>query len=185
VIEIRFHGRGGQGAVTGSETLAHAFFLESKFVQAFPAFGVERRGAPVMAFCRVDERPIRTRNQIYTPDHVIILDSSLLDAVNVTEGLKPDGTILINGKRSPEQYRKNLPSQFRLFIVDAGAIALEHGLGSPANPIVNTAILGAFAKATAIVKLESVLRAIEETVFIKPEQNMASAKDAYHKVIET
>jgi len=84
MIEIRFHGRGGQGAVMGSDVLAHAFFIEDKYVQAFPAFGVERRGAPVMAFCRVDDKHINLRNQIYKPDHVIVLDSSLLETVGVT-----------------------------------------------------------------------------------------------------
>ena len=88
MIEIRFHDRGGQGAVIGSEVLAHAFFLEGKYVQAFPAFGVERRGAPVTAFCRIDEHPILLRNQIYTPDHVVVLDTALLTTAGVTRGLK-------------------------------------------------------------------------------------------------
>ena len=92
MYEIRFHGRGGQGAVIGSEVLAHAFFLEDKFVQAFPAFGVERRGAPVAAFCRVSDQPIYHRNQIYTPDHVIVLDESLLRIGIVDRGIKAKGT---------------------------------------------------------------------------------------------
>ena len=101
--EIRFHGRGGQGAVIGSEVLAHAFFLENRYVQAFPSFGVERRGAPVMAFCRIDEQPIHLRNQIYTPDHVVVLDASLLQNAAVTQGLKAGGTVVTcSWKKPPE-----------------------------------------------------------------------------------
>lgn len=184
MIEIRFHGRGGQGAVTGSETLAHAFFIEGKFVQAFPAFGVERRGAPVMAFLRVDDKPINLRNQIYTPDHVVVLDSSLLESINVTDGLKEGGTVLINGKKPPEYYRKKVSSRFRLFLVDAGGIAVEHGLGSPSNPIVNTAILGAFSKATGLVKIESVLKAIDETVSVMKAENVDAGRSAYERVFK-
>lgn len=86
--EIRFHGRGGQGAVIGSEVLAYACFIEDKYVQAFPAFGVERRGAPVTAFCRINDRPFLLRNQIYKPDHIVFLDASMLETVPVTQGLK-------------------------------------------------------------------------------------------------
>ena len=96
MVEVRFHGRGGQGAVVASEILATALFHEDKAVQAFPAFGVERRGAPVAAFLRCDDTPIRLRCQIYQPDQVIVLDPTLLSAVDVTAGLKNDGSILIN-----------------------------------------------------------------------------------------
>ena len=160
--EIRFHGRGGQGAVVGSEVLAQAFFLEGKYVQAFPAFGVERRGAPVTAFCRMDDQPILLRNQIYQPDHVVILDSSMLETVPVTSGLKPGGAVVINGRREPSRYAEIIGPEFTVWAVDASGIALENRLGSGANPIVNTAILGAFAQATGLVGLESAVeRAIE------------------------
>jgi 2-oxoisovalerate ferredoxin oxidoreductase gamma subunit len=181
--EIRFHGRGGQGAVIGSEVLAHAFFVEGAYVQAFPAFGVERRGAPVLAFCRVDRTPIHLRSQIYEPDHVIVLDSSLLESVNVTKGLKEGGTVLINGKRSLPHYRDLVGGQHRASVVDAGSIAVKHGLGSAANPIVNTAILGAFSKVTGLVGIEAVVQAIEEYVPVKRRENREAARDAYEQVI--
>jgi 2-oxoacid:acceptor oxidoreductase gamma subunit (pyruvate/2-ketoisovalerate family) len=180
--EIRFHGRGGQGAVIGSEVLAHAFFIENKYVQAFPAFGVERRGAPVLAFCRVDDTHINLRNQIYTPDDVVVLDESLLQIVGVTQGLKKGGTIVLNGRKSVGHYRKIIGDDYRLYVVDASNVAAENRLGSPANPIVNTAILGAFSKATGLVDIESVTRAIEEYIPVKKANNQKAARDAYERV---
>jgi 2-oxoacid:acceptor oxidoreductase gamma subunit (pyruvate/2-ketoisovalerate family) len=182
--EIRFHGRGGQGSVIGSEVLAHAFFHEGCYVQAFPAFGVERRGAPVTAFCRIDDRPIHLRNQIYRPDHVVVLDASMIGAVNVTEGLKPGGTVLINTARAAGHYGRILGQGYRIFIVDASAIAVAHHLGSASNPIVNTAILGAFAKATGLVGIEAVAKAIGEHVPVNREQNRQAARAAYEQVVQ-
>jgi len=182
--EIRFHGRGGQGAVIGSEVLAQAFFLESRYVQAFPAFGVERRGAPVTAYCRVDDKPIHLRNQIYEPDHVVVLDASLLEGVDVTQGLKRGGTVLINGQQGTGHYRDLVDAAFRVWVVDAGAVAVEYRLGSPANPIVNTAILGALAKATGLVRIESIEKAIETSVPIKKESNRKAARAAYERVVQ-
>jgi len=181
--EIRFHGRGGQGAVIGSEVLAHAFFIEEKYVQAFPAFGVERRGAPVAAFCRIDSKPINLRNQIYRPDHIVVLDANLLETIGVTEGLKENGSIVINGKRDPSYYKDLLGDDYRIYIVDAASIAVDHRLGSPSNPIVNTAILGAFSRATALVSIDSVIQAIEEYVPVKTENNMRAARAAYERVL--
>ncbi len=181
--EIRFHGRGGQGSVIGSEVLAHAFFNEGKYIQAFPAFGVERRGAPVTAFCRVDDKPIYLRNQIYQPDQIVILDPSMIETVNVTEGLKPRGMILINSPRSPEHYLAKFGNTYRLFVVDAAAIAVSHRLGSASNPIVNTAILGAFAKASQSVGIEAVEQAIEEHVPVKKAANQKAARSAYEQVV--
>lgn len=179
--EIRFHGRGGQGAVIGSEILAHAFFIEGKHVQAFPAFGVERRGAPVMAFCRIDDKEIHLRNQIYTPDHVVVLDASMMETVNVTQGLKKNGSVIINSKRSPEHFRKMIGPGFKLFVVDASSVAAEQRLGSPSNPIVNTAILGAFAKATGLIKIESVEKAIGDHVPIKKNENQKAARIVFER----
>jgi 2-oxoacid:acceptor oxidoreductase gamma subunit (pyruvate/2-ketoisovalerate family) len=181
--EIRFHGRGGQGAVIGSEVLAYAFFEEGKFVQAFPAFGVERRGAPVTAFCRVDDRPIHLRNQIYEPDHIVVLDSSMVETVDVTNGLKPGGTIVINGRRGPDHFVGIFGGDYRVFVVDASGVAAEHHLGSTANPIVNTAILGAFARATGLVNIESVEKAIGDNVPYKQAENQAAARAAYERVV--
>ena len=109
MIEIRIHGRGGQGAVIASEVLASAFFKEGKFVQAFPAFGVERRGAPVAAFTRVDDQPIRIRHFIYEPDHIIILDPTLIESTQVDSGLKENGWIIINTDRPPKDFRALFP----------------------------------------------------------------------------
>jgi 2-oxoacid:acceptor oxidoreductase gamma subunit (pyruvate/2-ketoisovalerate family) len=181
MIEIRFHGRGGQGAVIASKALAIAFFHEGKHVQAFPSFGVERRGAPVTAFTRVDDHPIRLRNFIYTPDHIIILDATLIASANVTEGLKKNGWILINTDAAPSKFR-NL-SKFRVATVDADSIAVEYKLGTPTSPIVNTAILGAFSKIAGIVSLDSVLEGIRDTVPSNKAGNASAAKEASLRVL--
>ena len=180
MIEIRTHGRGGQGAVIASEILADAFFHEGKFVQAFPAFGVERRGAPVTAFTRVSDGEIRERCQIYEPDHLIVLDRVLLSTVNVTDGLKNGGWIIINTNMEIEDER--LISSYRVATVDAVTIALKHRLGSRAAPIVNTAIIGAFAGATKLVSLEAVKKAIDMQVPVKKRENMRAAEEAYRSV---
>jgi len=175
--ELRIHGRGGQGAVVASKLLAVALFHEDKWVQSFPAFGVERRGAPVTAFLRVDRVPIRLRCEIMAPDDLIILDPTLVDATDVAAGLKTGGMILINTGRPPEAY-PGLQERFRVVTVDAGAVATRHGLGSRTQPIVNTAILGAFAAASGLVSLESVCWAIREEVPYHPEANEAAAREA-------
>ncbi|GAB4255023.1 2-oxoacid:acceptor oxidoreductase family protein [Deferrisoma sp.] len=180
MIEIRFHGRGGQGAVVASNILAAACFLEGKYVQAFPAFGVERRGAPVEAYIRVDAQKIHLRTNVYTPDHVVVLDPTLIEVVDVTRGLKPGGTLLLNTERPPGAYPKFAP--FRVATVDASRIALRHRLGSRTHPIVNTAILGAFARATGIVSLEAVCEAIREEVPSHQEANIDAAREAYESV---
>lgn len=180
--EIRFHGRGGQGAVIGSEVLAHAFFIADKYVQAFPAFGVERRGAPVTAFCRVDDAPINLRNQIYHPDHVVVLDASMFRSVDITSGLKSGGTVLINSSLPPGEFMAECPGDFRIFTVDASGIAAEHQLGSTSNPIVNTAVVGAFARATGLISIDAVAEAIHEYVPVKKDNNMDAARKAYNSV---
>ena len=181
MIEIRIHGRGGQGAVIASEVLASAFFKEGKFVQAFPAFGVERRGAPVAAFTRVDEQPIRIRHFIYEPDHIIILDPTLIESTQVDGGLKENGWIVINTDKPPKSFGRF--SRFRVATVDANRIALENRLGSPTAPIVNTAILGAFAKITGMVTVDSVVEAMAEFVPVNKAGNAAAIKEAYGKAI--
>jgi 2-oxoacid:acceptor oxidoreductase gamma subunit (pyruvate/2-ketoisovalerate family) len=162
--ELRIHGRGGQGAVIASKLLADALFREGHQVQSFPAFGVERRGAPVTAFLRVSDSPIRLRCEITEPDDLIVLDPTLIDAVDITSGMKPGGTILINSKK------------------DASAIAIRHGLGSPTQPIVNTALMGAFAAEFGMVTLDSVCGAIEDAVPLKIEENLEAAKEAAETV---
>lgn len=179
--ELRIHGRGGQGAVVASKLLAAALFREGMWVQSFPAFGVERRGAPVTAFLRLDEQPILLRCEITEPDDLIVLDPTLISAIDVTSGLKQGGAILINSDRTPESYG-DLSSRFRVFTVDASTIATHHGLGSRTQPIVNTAIVGAFARASGLVSLDSVCAAIEEEVPGKAAANVAAARDAAQAV---
>jgi 2-oxoacid:acceptor oxidoreductase gamma subunit (pyruvate/2-ketoisovalerate family) len=182
MIEVRFHGRGGQGAVVASEILAAALFAEGKHVQAFPAFGIERRGAPVTAFLRMSSSPIRLRCQIESPDHVVILDPTLIPVVDVTAGLKPGGWIVINTDHAPSSFAFLAAQRWRVASVDAAAIAIRHQLGGRTNPIVNTAILGAFAYVTGLVKLESIIQAIEEGVPLKPNQNREAAREAFAAV---
>ncbi len=158
--EIRIHGRGGQGAVTAAQLLAHAAFLEGRWVQAFPYFGAERRGAPVKAFARISNGPILVHSQVYNPDYVIVLDSSLHKIVDITKGLKGDGVILMNTAKNPTEIDTG---EWRVAAVDATGIALELDLLVAGLPVVNTSILGGFAKATGEVELESVLKAIEKT----------------------
>ncbi len=180
MIEIRIHGRGGQGAVVASAVLASALFYDGRYVQAFPAFGVERRGAPVMAFARWDFHPIRVRTNIYQPDHIIVLDRTLMsEGIDVTAGLKEHGWILIN---SPKDVPFADSDKYKVAIVDAGAIAVHHSLGTPTSPVVNTAILGAFSKITGMVTIGSIIRAIRENVPTKGEENVAAAREAYSKV---
>jgi 2-oxoacid:acceptor oxidoreductase gamma subunit (pyruvate/2-ketoisovalerate family) len=181
MIEIRFHGRGGQGAVIASKVLAAALFAEGKDVQSFPAFGVERRGAPVTAFLRFDDEPILLRCEITAPDDLIVLDPTLVEAVDVTTGLKEGGSILINSDRTPDGYA-DLAARFRIATVDAAAIARRHGLGSKTQPIVNTAILGAFAAASGMVGLDAVCAAIADEVPVKAAENVAAAREAAGKV---
>lgn len=183
MIEVRFHGRGGQGVVIASEVLADAAFREGKRVQAFPSFGVERRGAPVMAFTRIDDRPIRLRCQIYEPDHVVILDPTLLEVMDVTAGLKEGGTILLNSADPPESF--GLHDRFRVGTVDANHIAFKYHLGPRNAPIVNTSILGAFARLTGIVGLEALCAAVYEAVPIRPDENVAAVREAYESLRST
>lgn len=181
MVEIRFHGRGGQGTVVASKILADTINKEGKFVQAYPEFGVERRGAPVFAFIRIDESPIYDKSRIYHPDHVVVLDPTLIEAIDVTEGLKKGGWIIVNTDRKPEEMK--LPPQYKIATINATQIAIKHQLGSLAAPIVNTAIVGAVVKVLELASLESVLQAVKEGVPLKPEANAAAAKEAYESVI--
>jgi len=160
--------------------LANAAFSEGYNVSAFPYFGVERRGAPVTAFARISEQEILIKSGIYEPDFVIVLDESLLSGVDVLLGLRENGSILINTSRDPAE----LPfdSDHKKYTVDATEIAVKHGLGSPTAPIVNTAILGAFARISPIVSLDSVIRAIRDVVPRRIEENIRATKDAFENV---
>lgn len=154
--EIRFHGRGGQGAVTAAEILAVAAFYDGKYCQAFPFFGVERRGAPVMAFSRISDKFIRQRSQIYEPDYIVVQDATLMDTINVADGLKADGKAIINTEKKKDQL--GFDTEAGVYTVNATKIALDV-LGVP---IVNTAMLGAFAAVTGEVTLDSLKKAIKK-----------------------
>lgn len=180
MIELRFHGRGGQGTVIASKLLASAFYAEGKHVHSFAHYGAERRGAPVEAFVRVDTRPIRLRSLIYEPDCVVVLDAYLVEIGNVTKGLKRGGWLLINTPEPPEAF--SFEVDVKVATVDADSIALAHGLGTRTAPIVNTAIVGALARCTALVGLKSVEAAVEEVVPESPEKNRAAVGEAYRLV---
>src|SRR4030042_647582 len=180
MIEVRFHGRGGQGAQVASKVLAVAFFHEGFHVRSLPPFGVERRGGPVMAFLRADRSPIHLRVNIYEPDHIIILDPTLVEAVDVASGLKTGGWVLVNSSHPPESFERL--KDFRIATVDATAIAIRNGLGSRTNPIVNTAILGAFSRTTGLLTIDSVALAVREEIPGKKEENAQAAREAFEEV---
>jgi pyruvate ferredoxin oxidoreductase gamma subunit len=178
MIEIRWHGRGGQGGVTAAELLAKAAYYDGyKGVQAFPYFGAERRGAPVRAFTRISDEEVNVRSQVYTPDIVTVLDYTILDVIDVAEGLKEGGKIIINSPKGPGEI--DIPSG-HIYTYDGTGIALKHGLLVAGLPVVNTTMLGAFAKATGLVKLETVQKVIMENWSGKVgEKNAAGAKESY------
>jgi pyruvate ferredoxin oxidoreductase gamma subunit len=180
LLEIRWHGRGGQGAVTSAELVAQAAISEGRFGQAFPAFGPERRGAPVQAFVRVsNNQPIRNRAEITQPDVVVVLDPGLLPVVNVTVGLKPDGIAIINTRKTPEEIRQEFNIKHRLATVDANKIAREV-LGVL---ITNTTMVGALLKATDVVKLDSVLEPLKNRFGRLAERNYEAMKKAYEQTV--
>jgi len=178
--EIRFHGRGGQGTVVASILLAKAFFSAGCWVQSFPVFGVERRGAPVEAYLRLAKEKILIRSNVYTPDHVVVQDIKLLESVDVTAGLKPGGWILVNASIQPENLE--VFSGFHLAWVDATGIAVQNRLGTRTHPIINTAMIGAFSRMLEMPPLEMISDAIKEEIAVKPEQNIRAVKDAYESV---
>ncbi|MBI5376810.1 MAG: 2-oxoacid:acceptor oxidoreductase family protein [Candidatus Schekmanbacteria bacterium] len=179
MFEIRFHGRGGQGAVVASKILALAFFYDGYYVQSFPVFGLERRGAPVAAFLRVDKQPIRLRTNVYHPDSVIVLDETLIRFENVADGLKENGDILINTRKNPSEIDSF--NGYRVFTVNATDIALKYCLGNISSPIVNTAILGAYLRINRKTKFTSLERALREEVKINTKDNLLAAREAYRK----
>lgn len=178
--EIRFHGRGGQGTVVASILLAKAFFKAGFYVQTFPLFGVERRGAPVEAYLRLDTEKILVRSNIYTPNHVVVQDIKLLENVDVAKGLRPGGSILINARDLPDNTEHFLG--FRLAFVDADHIAANIGLGTRTHPIVNTAMIGAFARVFEMPPLDMVSEAIKNEIHVKTDQNVLAAQQAYERV---
>ncbi|MFC1864582.1 2-oxoacid:acceptor oxidoreductase family protein [Chloroflexota bacterium] len=180
LIGIRWHGRGGQGAVTSAELLAKAAIDEGKYAQAFPSFGPERRGAPVLAFDRISvKEPIRIRAEVAEPDVVVVLDPGLLLLVNVTSGLNEKGTLIINTKRLLQDIESEFGTKWRLATVDATKIAREL-LGVP---IVNTTMLGALIKVTGVVKLESLFEPLRHRFGRLAERNINAMKKAFDETV--
>ncbi len=181
MIEIRTHGRGGQGSVVFSKLLSILMAECGKYVQSFPKFGVERRGAPVEAYNRYSDQPIQIRSQIYTPDYCVVLEPSLLQSIDVTSGCKPTTVLLINTSLSLDELSHKYHA-FRVSRINAVSIAVKHGLGTSTSPIVNTTVLGAFCRLLDIPfeKLSLILR--ESNEISKKEENIAAAKLAYETV---
>jgi pyruvate ferredoxin oxidoreductase gamma subunit len=180
LIEIRWHGRGGQGAVTSAELLAQAAISEGKYAQAFPSFGPERRGAPVQAFNRIDsQEPVRIRADIAEPDVVVVLDPGLLSIVNVTSGLKENGRVIINTRKTASQIKSEFGINYPVATVNATRIAREQ-LGVP---IVNTTMLGAVIKTTGAIKKESILAPLEKRFGRLGERNIKAMETAHEEVV--
>ena len=186
MLQIRIHGRGGQGVVTAAEMLSIAAFWQGSHAQAFPSFGSERTGAPVVSFCRIDDRAIRLREPILSPDVLIVQDPTLLHQVDVFQGLKPDGYVLINTRRSFDELQlEEVAARHRterLVTLPASDIALKH-LG---RPLPNAVLLGGFAALTGMIQLNAVVHAIgDKFKGAVGERNIAAATEAYETIQDT
>jgi pyruvate ferredoxin oxidoreductase gamma subunit/2-oxoisovalerate ferredoxin oxidoreductase gamma subunit len=180
MMEIRFHGRGGQGTVVASVILARALFKNGYNVQTFPSFGVERRGAPVEAYLRLDQDTISVRSNVYTPDHILVQDRKLFETAPVMNGLKPNGWIILN---APDLFE--IPSicmGYPVARIDAAQIARKHGLGTQTHPIINTAMVGAFARTLKMPSIDSLIEAIHDEIPVKTSANIAAAEEAFELV---
>ncbi len=182
-LEIRWHGRGGQGVVTANEILAGAALQEGKYMKAFPEFGPERMGAPIRAFARVSDEPIKVHSQVYFPDYVIVLDPTLIGNVNVLEGMKKEGALVANFSEGKESLRRALGTDLDVHAVNATKIALE----TIGKPLANTAMLGALVKVSGVLDLESVKTELRSKLGGKlpekvVEKNVLSVQRAYEEV---
>src|ERR1035437_1978654 len=178
MIEVRWHARGGQGAVTSVELLAVAAIGAGNYAQGFPSFGPERRGAPIAAFSRIDEKKIKVRSGIYEPDVVIVLDASLIGLVNVIDGLKPGGKLIVNTPKTPEEIKKELNFSGVVATVDGTGIARkEMGV-----PIANTTMIGALLKVTGVMGLEAMKDAVEHRFGRIAQKNLTAMKRAYEEI---
>lgn len=186
--EIRFHGRGGQGAVIASKILAQALFFEDRYAQAFPTFGAERRGAPVAAFVRTDDTFINIRSRVVTPDFVVVMAARLIESVPVTDGIKTGGILLINSDLPATEFKfadhdQNHPElSYQVVTVNLNRIALEFGLGTKMMPLINAPVLGALAKISRLVKPESLVRALPDFIPARLKDNEKALYAAYEKV---
>ena len=184
MFQVRIHGRGGQGVVTAAELLSVAAFSEGRFAQAFPSFGSERMGAPVMAFCRIDSREIRLREPVMQPDALIIQDATLLHQLDLFSGLAPGGFMLINSTRGVDElgiadFTRKFPKR-NVRVVPASELAAKH----VGRPLPNAALLGGFAAITGLLRIDSVAAAIRSKFQGKVgEGNVAAARAAYESVL--
>jgi pyruvate ferredoxin oxidoreductase gamma subunit/2-oxoisovalerate ferredoxin oxidoreductase gamma subunit len=178
LIEICFHGRGGQGAVTAANLLVSAAIKSGfKDVQSFPLFGAERRGAPVKAFARLSDEEINLRSQIYSPDVVVVMDPSIMETIDITDGLKENSAIIMNSPKDPSEF----DIDYQLATVDATGIAIKYGIKVGGIPVVNTPILGAIPKIIHSIKLESIKEAIiERWPGDAGEKNARAAEEAFN-----
>lgn len=179
-IEIRWHGRGGQGAVTSAELTALAAIHEGKFAQAFPSFGPERRGAPVLAFDRISaDHPIRVRSGVVKPDIVVVLDPGLVTLINVVDGLKPGGCLIVNSTRSLDDLQGEFSGDWVLAVVDASSIARELLRVN----IVNTTMLGAMIKTAGVIKIDSLNEPLEEKFGARGKANLEACRKAFDTTV--
>lgn len=178
MIEVRFHGRGGQGAVTSVEICAVSAIEDGKYAQGFPSFGPERRGAPVLAFLRISDKQIRLRSKIYNPDIVVLLDPSLLEIAHPTQDLKPSGVIIINTHKKAQEIKNQFPD-FKVAVVDAYTIAHEE-LGVP---ISNTTMIGALIKATNVINMNTIEKIMDERFGRLAQKNINSCHRAYSETV--
>jgi len=179
LLQVRWHGRGGMGAVTSAELVARAAISEGKYAQSFPSFGPERRGAPVLAFVRISDQFIRTRTVIREPDVVAVLDPGLLHTVDVTSGLKENGIIIVNSRKSPAELKSQFGYKWTVATVNATRIAAETiGL-----PITNTAMIGALLKVTEAVRADSVIEQLNERFGARAKGNIEAMSRAYRETV--
>jgi 2-oxoacid:acceptor oxidoreductase gamma subunit (pyruvate/2-ketoisovalerate family) len=184
MFEIRFHGRGGQGTVLAAKIIADAVLRQGdKQCLAIPEFGVERRGAPVMAYARVSGKPILARTRIYAPDALVVLEPTLY-ASDILKGIKPGGTVLTNGSPNDVARLSERAPGLRFIAVPAHCIALDLGLGTASSPIVNTAMCGAAAAVFGLSGLAALLECVREAVPVKADANAEAARRGYEAAQE-
>ncbi|MBT4512794.1 MAG: pyruvate synthase [Chloroflexi bacterium] len=179
MTEVRWHGRGGQGAVTSAELIALAAINKDKYAQSFPSFGPERRGAPVQAFLRVGDEPIRVRSEIAEPDVVVVLNPDLLRVVNVTSGLKSGGALIVNTKKSLDEIKSSYGDGFKVATVNAMKIARE----SIGLPITNTTMIGALLKVSGLLELDDMIGPLEHRFGKVAQKNITAMKRAFEEII--
>lgn len=184
LIEVRFHGRGGQGAVTAADLLAVAGFKEGYYTLSFPMFGAEKRGTPVVSFLRISDEPIVARDEVYNPDYVVVLDPTVMETVNVVAGLKEKGMLIANYPKGSEDLKAELKADdlgFKVVTINATKMAMET-LG---RPITNTTMVGAFGGATRLVALETIVEVVNEWFKGElAEKNAKLVEEAYRYMME-